>query len=360
LAAPQQTAQAAFGAAPPGTKPLYNKLTHAFIPTGTPGYIMGITPDGQRAEMRAPGSPGAGVETKEVGGSLISTDKQTGAVVRNEPGVVPDTRRATSVDDGNNIHVMQGDKEIATIPHQTNPALVQTQIYKEDREAVQPLIQQGQDAQQAQIRTRAMRDAFAANPSGAGADAKVNLVNWTQSLFGDGAATDVAKKLTGVNSVADAQEAAKLALVNAGSQERGTLGARGSLGAIKLYQSANPNIALQPDAIKKISNMQLIAQQADADFAEGAAQHVLANGQKLTNNQGYEPMLAYDHEWQSSRPSQVYAAAMGALNGDPFEKWSKNLSHDEGKRVVGILTRADPGAAIQWKGGATFHVPSGN
>ena len=83
-------------------------------------------------------------------------------------------------------------------------------------------------------------------------------------------------------SGADAAQAfSKLALVGAGTQERGVLGARGGYQAIKLFKEANPNVNLQDATNKSILDMQLITNQANQDYSQAAQSHFADNETKF-------------------------------------------------------------------------------
>jgi hypothetical protein len=140
----------------------------------------------------------------------------------------------------------------------------------------------------------------------------------------------------------------------AGTQERGDLGARGSLGAIQLYKAANPGLDLRPGANKAILNMQLVAAQANADYTQGAMDFANHSGDAFRSGGNYIPLSHYDAQWSSQRNPQIYAAAIGAINGEPWDKWTARLKLDTGEdvgRVIDIVRRADPTAALMWKDG---------
>ncbi len=56
---------------------------------------------------------------------------------------------------------------------------------------------------------------------------------------------------------------------NAGNQERQVAGSRGGVQMMNLFKSANPGMELQPTANRDILNLQLVANQADQDYAAG-------------------------------------------------------------------------------------------
>jgi hypothetical protein len=147
--------------------------------------------------------------------------------------------------------------------------------------------------------------------------------------------------------VAAAQEFGKLTLASAGAAERGDLGSRGSLGAIKLYQQNNPGLDLRPGANKAMLGMQLIAAQADTDYSQAALAWGKEHGANFRNGTGdYQPLTDFDLQWQQQRNPAVYAAAMGALNGQKAADWSKGLSDPEYQKALAIVSRASPSAKV--------------
>jgi hypothetical protein len=175
--------------------------------------------------------------------------------------------------------------------------------------------------------------------------------------------TDLSKRLVGMGGAAAAQEFAKYGLATAGAQERGDLGARGSLGAITLYKSANPGLELQPDADWKMLTAQLIAAQANRDYTQGAMDYVNRNGDAFViHGANYTPLSHFDAEWAAQRSPQIYAAAMSAINGDPWQKWTKALNMKDAsdvQRVIDIVRRADPTSTVMWNNGEPHAVGTG-
>ena len=56
---------------------------------------------------------------------------------------------------------------------------------------------------------------------------------------------------------------------------------------------------------------------------------------------------------QAMKP-EVYVAAIGALNGDPYEKWAKGLTAKQLQMAVGIAQRADQDAKIMMPDGKSY------
>jgi len=243
----------------------------------------------------------------------------------------------------------------------------QQQDYRNDAKDLPEIAAKGQAAQTAQVRWQAMLDLADKITTGAGGQTRTQLANLAETAGFPGIAqTLIAHSSEG--DAAAAQEFSKLALASAGASERGDLGSRGSLGAIKLYQQANPNLDLRPGANKAIIGMQLIAAQADADYAQAA----LSFGNKYANDfrsgaGPYVPLSNFDQQWQQQRNPQVYAAAMGALAGQPAytagktKGWSDGLSPAEYQRALNVVSRASPSAKVQGRDGGWLSMqPNAN
>jgi len=325
-----QPAQAP-GEAPAGWLPL-NVAGKPMMVEGQPGYQMYQNAQGQRQAFLSPGLPG-----------------------------VPFGRITHETADDGGINRIDGHGNVIAHTAPSTFAL-DTENYKNDLHTALPPIQEaGQNAQTSQIRLHQMRDLLDKFQGGAGGTTRASLVNYVESTFGDSVATDFAKKIGGISDVAAAQEFTKYGVVGAGQDVKGALGSNAGFGATKLFQTANPSLDLVNGASRTIINSRLVAAQADADFANAAAQHVVTQGGGLHHGAGYQPLAAFQQQWQQQRNPQVYAAAMGALNGQSFDKWGNGLSPAEAGRVVGILRNVDtPDTKIKWKGGQEFAIGAAN
>ena len=249
------------------------------------------------------------------------------------------------------------------LPAATTPAEggydVQKGLLKEDNEKLPEYSAQNQIAAANQIRIQQMRELVNQISSGAGGAARADWANIAETLGWTG----LAKQLTGMGGAAAAQEFAKYGLATAGAQERGDLGARGSLGAINLYKAANPGLELQPDANNKMLTAQLIAAQANRDYTQQAMDYVNKNTTQFLQPGGkYAPLSQFDAQWAAQKNPQIYAAAMGAINGDPWQKWTKALnmkSPDDVQRVIDVVRRADPTSTVMWNNGQPHAVGTG-
>jgi len=145
---------------------------------------------------------------------------------------------------------------------------------------------------------------------------------------------------------------------NSGQQESGVMGARGGVQALKIFMGANPSMNLQPLTNRQLLNNQLVMSQADQDYAAGHIAFVNQNGDALRRGEAYQPASKFSQQWASQRNPQVYAAAMGAMNGQDFGKWAKNLRPEEIARVGGIIGRIDPSTTVMGPTGKAFRVPA--
>ena len=342
-------------AQPPQYPFVRDPMTRGYVPVRRPSlgfaYAQGPGGVGDLRAQRIPGSPGAGVDTKIEGGMIISTDKQTGQIVSATPNVAPNTARVTAVNDGNTVHLYQpGSGEVGSVAAQPNVQGVQAQIYAEDRKAQGEQIDVAQQAQQQQVKLLEARQAMQGLPTGSGGDARTAWSNWADTYLPTSWAQQFKSKLNLPDSV-PAQEFGKLMTQSAGQQERAVAGARGGIGMMTLFKDNNPGLNMQPNANRDLLNAQLVATQADADYARGFVGFVNDNGQKLINRQGYTPASNFDQQWLQQRNPQIYTAAAEAMNGTPFAFWSKGLNPDEGARAMQIIGRIDPTMTVQGKAG---------
>jgi hypothetical protein len=228
----------------------------------------------------------------------------------------------------------------------TNTRPVQEEQYRNDMKSADAATDDINHAQQQQARLLAMKDLVTKLPTGALGDQRTAIANYIQTFMPSLANTWMTKAAN-IPDAALAQEFGKFGLVGAGADERGVLGGRGSLGAINLFKQANPGMNLQDGANKSIINMQLVAHQADIDYGRGLQQFVNGSGQNyVAGKENYHPSSEYDQQWTAQHNPQVYAAAMSALNGDPFGKWAKGLSKEDGLRTMQIIGRIDPTSTV--------------
>jgi hypothetical protein len=257
--------------------------------------------------------------------------------------------------------VIAGDKPVTFLPSAARPAgstwELQQADYRQDQKELPEVAQMAQNARSSQIRWQTMLNLAGQLTTGSGGATRTQLANLAETAGFPGVAHAlIANSAAGDASAA--QEFQKLSLAAAGAAERGDLGARGSLGAIRLYQQANPGLDLRPGANKAIIGMQLIAAQADADYHTGKLAYGNEQAASLRNGGQYLPLTNYDQQWQTQRNPQVYAAAMGALAGQPPDKWTKGLSDAEYNRALDIVSHASPSAVVNTKEGRKVMQPN--
>lgn len=194
-----------------------------------------------------------------------------------------------------------------------------------------------------------LRDLNAAANPGAAGQMRAQFKNWVQTF-----APDFVSNVTG--DASPAQEFNKIALMGAGKQERGDLGARGGFRAMELYLHANPSIDNQLTANHDMANALLVSHQMHEDYAQGASAFYNMNRAKFLqpgSDNAYTPLSQYDSAFVDKMRPQLYASAISALNGKPSSQWANGLSPDQVKIVGGILQRVDPNASVDLNGHQT-------
>lgn len=325
-------------------------------------------------ESRYPGLPAAKAQAdllKAQAGQLLKMETWTPAVQNGVPGqrnslsgeFKPDPARRITVRQDSSVIDDTGRTIAPALPVNSTPANASYDLnkrdYENDQKKADELSDQALSAQTAQTRIQQQRAIIDKITTGAFGGTRADLANFAETI----GMPSVAKALIGNNSgsndpAALAQEFTKLATGSAGDQDRQTMGSRAGVAALKIFMAANPNLGLRPDANKRILVSQLIGQQAAADYAQGGVAWAQEHGQRFVSNPGggYQPLRAYDAQWNANRNPQKYAAAMSALAGDDFDTWTKGLSPEEAKDVTRIVYRADPTATIQGRGKGVMPV----
>jgi hypothetical protein len=114
---------------------------------------------------------------------------------------------------------------------------------------------------------------------------------------------------------------------------------------------------MQPQSIREMSNLRAVTALAGQDYVQGKLDHITHFGRQFTDeHQNYVPAANYDKAWFSQNNRNTYMAAVNAMNGKPFEEWSKGLSEDEGRRALGVVARLDPTATVQGQNGHPLPV----
>ena len=230
--------------------------------------------------------------------------------------------------------------------------------YTRDAGGVDELATAGRQAQADQVRIKEMQDVLQRFSTGSGTEARTAAANFLQR-WAPSAITGWEKQSSNLTGSDAAQAFSKLALVGAGTQERGVLGARGGYQAIKLFKEANPNVDLNDATNKSILDMQMISNQANQDYTQSALSHFADNETKFAQTHKYDSLAQFDRNWNAQRNPQVYSGAMGAISGQPYEQWSKGLQEPEIKRALDIVSRANPSAVVNGKSGRISMQPTG-
>jgi hypothetical protein len=241
-----------------------------------------------------------------------------------------------------------------------NPAAykVAEKQYERDATDIPDLATAGRQAQADQVRIKEMQDVLQRFSTGPGTEWRTAASSFLQR-WAPSAISGWEKQSANLSGAEAAQAFSKLALVGAGTQERGVLGARGGYQAIKLFKEANPNVDLQDATNKSILDMQLISNQANQDYTQKALSHFADNETKFGQTHKYTSLAQFDRDWNAQRNPQVYSAAMGAISGQPVSQWAKGLSDDEYERALGIVSRASPSATVNAKSGRISMQPQG-
>jgi hypothetical protein len=233
---------------------------------------------------------------------------------------------------------------------------VQMKLFEDDLKEKQPLNETNQNAANLQIRLGQMRQLVDQINTGAGGTERKNWANVADTM----GLHDLAQSLIGKGGAEAAQIFEKYATQTAGELERATQGAKGSgIGALTMFKNANPGLDLQNNADKRMLNAQLLAAQANRDYTEGALQHITSNSAAFSHGGEYSPKSDFDTQWAEQKNPQIYTAALRALDGDPWEKWTAGLNLKTAadvQRVRAILERADPTTRIVWKDGQSVPV----
>jgi hypothetical protein len=97
--------------------------------------------------------------------------------------------------------------------------------------------------------------------------------------------------------------------------------------------------------------MKLIQNQANIDYGRDALGHFTTQETRYGDTHKYSSLEQFNTQWVNQRNPQVYAAAMGAVSGQPPEQWAKGLSDAEYDRALQIVSRAKPDAIVNTKSG---------
>lgn len=186
--------------------------------------------------------------------------------------------------------------------------------------------------------------------TGSNAKTRLTMTQLAQTYLPPEIAQMWTKNTAGMSDLQAAEEYQKLSQVGAAQADSEAMGNHQSAAALRLFSDANPGLQLQQGTNKAMINVQLIQHQMDMDYAAGLQKTYAENSNKYLNSNGQkaqEPLSNFESQWNQKDTARTYSAAMSAMNGVPFTKWSSGLSPQQGAEVARIIARIDPTAQIQ-------------
>ncbi len=314
----------------------------------------GPTTSPAAAPVAPPSSMGAPNPLATLGSAPAQTPPPPPPPLATSFTVPPMARNNTTTKSGNDTVMMNGlGQTIRTLPPDTRTPLQQQA--NADYKQVQPLAAQSLNAEQSIQKTLEARNAAAGLPTGAGFEARQKLATYLQTYF-----PDAAKGLIGADgamlpNVAQSEEAKKLQAGQAFAQEKAN-GGSGGLGLSQIYLDTNPNLGMQPESIRNMSNLAVVSAMASKDYAQGKINHITQNTDDFNGGAPtYTNAASFDRNWFSKDNANTYMAAINAMNGKPYESWAKNLTNPEDKaRALGVIARIDPNATVYGCGWQAF------
>lgn len=219
-----------------------------------------------------------------------------------------------------------------------------------DYEQIAPLAKQSQTLEGTIQKTIEARNAAAEVPTGADADARAARANWIKTYLPGG------DKLIDSGVLQDPTKAqvAKKLLFGLATANEAAYGGSGGLGITQKFEGANPNLDMTGEGIRQMANLQAVTAMANKDYTQGKLSHI--TDQTTAHFQGgtsdsYLSAGQYDKNWLSQNNSNTYLAAVNAMNGKPFDEWSKGLSQADAGRALGVIARIDPTATVMGRKG---------
>lgn len=281
----------------------------------------------------------------------IQTHTLTG---KQDPAAQPvhNPARVTKAETAGGTLLTQPGSPDRLIPFSGRPE--QVDAYKSDLPRAEALTTAAQSSQASMPRLNEMADL--ASQLATGGAAPELRAKAAAMLEQQGVAPATIKEFTGMDSGSAAQLFTKLAISTAGAAAKADVGANNGIQSTQLYQSANPGMNLLPDANTRVTNMMRVSAQQIQDYAQAALQHFGANEQTFLAGGNYAPLTTFNRQWLAQSNPQIGAAAIGILNGDPFEKWSAKITPAEGAKAAAMAGRVDPTIQVPLKGGGTRPV----
>jgi hypothetical protein len=221
--------------------------------------------------------------------------------------------------------------------------------YERDAKNIGDITTEVRQAQNDNLRVKEMQDILKRISTGPGTQTRAEVAAWFQR-WAPSFLSSWERESANLDGAAAAEAFQKLAFKGSISQEQGS-SPRGGYAVTKLFQQLNPGLDLLNPANKNLLDMQLIANQANIDYNQGATDHFNTQEDRYQNTHKYDSLNVFEKKWNDQRNPQVYAAAMGAVAGQPAEQWAKDLRDDEYARALQIVSRADPSAVVNTKSG---------
>jgi hypothetical protein len=206
-------------------------------------------------------------------------------------------------------------------------------------------------AQNDNLRTKEMLDILNNGDfsTGPGSETRTRVSAWFQR-WAPASLTGWEKQSTDLKGAAAAQAFQKLAFQGVTTQEKES-SPRGGILATQLFQRNNPGLDLLDPANHGLLDMKLIQNQANIDYGRDALAHFTTQETRYGDTHKYDSLEQFNAQWVNQRNPQVFAAAMGAIAGQPAEKWADGLSKDEYARALQIVQRAKPSAVVNGRDG---------
>lgn len=328
---------------------------YTFLPAAKEGYIQTRLANGMPNARPSPGIPPT--LTIKDSGNQRQFYNPAGDLVRTE--TIPGSGRETLVALGNGSHQMEKDGNLIGPVFPPDNRDLAVSFAKNDNDQIPALSQQALDQEQTIQKTLEARQAAAGLPTGANFDARAATGNWLKTYM------PAAAKAIGVgadgNYLPDpgkAAEASKLLMGQAQQAEK-AMGGSGGLGITKMFVDNNPNPNMQGEAIRDMSNLSAVTSVANKDYIQGKIYHITTATRALTAPGGgvnYSPAANFDKAWFSNANALTYFGAVNAMNGKPYDVWSKGLSDADKSRALGVVARIDPMSTVVGRNGLPLAV----
>jgi hypothetical protein len=236
-------------------------------------------------------------------------------------------------------------------------AKVADERYARDSKNVGDLATGVTTAQNDNLRTKEMLDILSNGDfsTGPGSETRTRIAAWFLH-YAPAALTGWEKQSVDLKGAAAAQAFQKLAFQGVTTQEKES-SPRGGILATQLFQKNNPGLDLLNPTNKSLLDMKLIQNQANIDYGRGALDHFTTQETRYGDIHKYDSLEQFNTKWINQRNPQVYAAAMGAISGQPATKWADGLNDAEYVRALQMVANAKPGTVVNGKSGRIVVQP---